>query len=258
MDVVGYNKQAWNGLVEKGDRWTVPLSDAEIDMARKGIIQLVLTPTLAVPVSWYPPLRNAKVLALASGGGQQVPALAAAGADVTVFDISEKQLQQDRLTCEKYDLKVDCILGDMMDMSVLPDTTFDLIFHPCSNAFIPALEQVWKSCYRVLKPGGVLMWGFTKAESMLLKHDKEAGSYELKYSMPYSDIHSLSDEERAVYTDVNEPLIFGHSLESQIGSLLREGFLLTDLFEDNWGGNDPLDAYFPAFVAARAIKKTTL
>ncbi len=258
MDVVGYNKQAWNALVEKGDRWTVPLSDAEIDMARNGLPQLVLTPTLVVPAAWYPPLRQARVLALASGGGQQVPALAAAGAEVTVFDISEKQLMQDKLTCEKYGLTVECILGDMMDMSVLPDGAFDLIFHPCSNAFVPTLEQVWKSCHRVLKPGGVLMWGFTKAESMLLKHDKEAGAYELKYRMPYSDIHSLSDEERAVYTDVNEPLIFGHSLESQIGGLLREGFLLTDLFEDNWGGNDPLDTYFPAFVAARAIKKTTL
>jgi len=37
------------------------------------------------------------VLRLASGGGQQGPILAAAGADVTVLDFSKSQLEQDAL-----------------------------------------------------------------------------------------------------------------------------------------------------------------
>ena len=78
--------------------------------------------------------------------------------------------------------------------------------------------------------------------------------FTLKYKMPYSDTESLTDEERSVYTDQSEPLIFGHSLDAQIGDLLKNGFVLTDIFEDNYGGADPLDPFFNAFVAARAVR----
>lgn len=254
MDIIKYNQQAWNDLVKKGDRWTVPIAASEIEKARAGKPELILTPKKIVPIEWYPVLKDANVLALASGGGQQVPCLAAAGANVTVYDFSAEQLKQDVLTCEKYGLKIQAIQGDMMDMSVLPSDSYEFIFHPCSNSFVPDLGPVWASCARVLKKGGVIMWGFTKAESMLLYKDPSTNVYTLKYKMPYSDTHSLTEEERSVYTNNNEPLIFGHSLEDQISVLLKNGFVLTDLFEDNWGGDDPMDEYFNAFVACRAIK----
>ncbi|MBK9319887.1 MAG: class I SAM-dependent methyltransferase [Bacteroidetes bacterium] len=254
MDIIAYNQQAWDGLVRKGDRWTLPYGDEEIELARQGKLNLVLTPKIPVPMSWYPPLKGLNVLALASGGGQQVPALAAAGAIVTVYDLSAEQLRQDIETCNKYDLKITAIQGNMMDMSSLPSAAFDLIFHPCSNCFAPDLKPVWASCARVLKKGGVLMWGFTKAENMLLFKDPQTNIYTLKYKMPYSDISSLTEEERSVYTKENEPLIFGHSLEDQIGELLKNNFHLTDIFEDDWGGAEPVDQYFKSFVAARAVK----
>jgi 2-polyprenyl-3-methyl-5-hydroxy-6-metoxy-1,4-benzoquinol methylase len=47
---------------------------------------------------WFPPLKGADVLCLASGGGQQGPILAATGANVTVFDNSPRQLEQDQRT----------------------------------------------------------------------------------------------------------------------------------------------------------------
>jgi len=254
VDIIKYNQQAWNDEVKKGNRWTVPFSIEQIEAARKGEISIVLTPFQPVPQSWFPPLKGANVLALASGGGQQVPALAAGGAHVTVYDFSEGQLQQDIETAAKFDLKIDAIQGDMMDMSSLPSNHFDLIFHPCSNCFVPDLKPVWSHCARVLKKGGVLMWGFTKAESMLLYKDPGTNVFTLKYKMPYSDTESLTDEERSVYTSQNEPLIFGHSLDAQIGDLLKSGFVLTDIFEDNYGGADPLDPFFNAFVAGRALK----
>jgi ubiquinone/menaquinone biosynthesis C-methylase UbiE len=254
VNIIKYNQQAWNDEVKKGNRWTVPFSVEQIEAARKGDISIVLTPVQPVPLSWFPPLKDAQVLALASGGGQQVPALAAAGAQVTVYDFSEGQLKQDVETAAKFDLKINAILGDMMDMSSLPSNHFDLIFHPCSNCFVPDLKPVWSHCARVLKKGGVLMWGFTKAESMLLYKDPATNVYTLKYKMPYSDTDSLTDEERSVYTSQNEPLIFGHSLDAQIGELLKSGFILTDIFEDSYGGADPLDPFFNAFVAGRAVK----
>jgi ubiquinone/menaquinone biosynthesis C-methylase UbiE len=254
VDIILYNQQAWDDEARKGNEWTVPVGESEIDQARTGYPHLVLTPRKVVPASWYPPLKGAKVLALASGGGQQVPMLAAAGAEVTVFDLSAEQLKRDEETCTKFNLPVKTVLGNMMDLSALPENYFDFIFHPCSNCFAPDLQPVWNGCARVLKSGGVIVWGFTKAESMLLFRNTD-DSYTLKYKMPYSDLHSLNEEERSVYTSKNEPLIFGHSLEDQIAALLRNGFVLTDLYEDDWGGREPMDAYFKAFVACRAVKK---
>src|SRR5688572_7033234 len=96
MDVLRYNREAWDRRVDEGDRWTQPVSPAIIESARRGELSLLLTPTKPVPREWYPPLKGARVLGLASGGGQQCPVLAAAGAHVTSYDNSPKQLARDR------------------------------------------------------------------------------------------------------------------------------------------------------------------
>ncbi len=64
-----------------------------------------------MPADWFPPIDGLKVLCLASGGGQQGPVLAAAGADVTIFDNSEKQLAQDRMVAERDDLTLRTVKG---------------------------------------------------------------------------------------------------------------------------------------------------
>lgn len=255
MNVVAYNQQAWDEQVRKGNTWTLPVGAQAIESARAGVFSIVLTPSQAVPADWFPALKGTRVLALASGGGQQGPILAAAGADVTVYDLSAAQLAQDDKTAREFGLKLTLVQGDMADLSALANASFDLVFHPCSNLFAPALVPVWKECARVLRPGGILMWGFCKAESLLLvEHPPGSQSFELRYRMPYSDQASLSEDERAVFLRDKEPLVFGHTLEDQIGGLLRNGFQLTHLFEDDWGGKQALDGYFKAFVAARAVK----
>jgi ubiquinone/menaquinone biosynthesis C-methylase UbiE len=200
-------------------------------------------------------LKGCKVLGLASAGGQQCPLFAAAGAIVTVLDLTPAQLEQDRKVADKFQLDLKCVEGRMEDLSAFADESFDLIFHPCSNCFTPDLTPVWKECSRVLRKGGILMWGFTKPESYLVvPHSGDAGDYRLKYRMPYNDFESLTEEEQSVYTKVKEPMIFAHSWDDQIGKLLENGFQLTHFFEDDWGGREPIDAYFKSFVAARAVK----
>ncbi len=49
MDVVDYNKQAWDHPVRHGNRWTLPVGSAEIAQARMGRWSVVLTPTRRVP-----------------------------------------------------------------------------------------------------------------------------------------------------------------------------------------------------------------
>ncbi|MCY8527410.1 SAM-dependent methyltransferase, partial [Bacillus atrophaeus] len=57
--------------------------------------------------------KGLKVLCLAAGGGQQGPILAAAGADVTILDNSEKQLQQDQYVAERDGLTLHTVKGSM-------------------------------------------------------------------------------------------------------------------------------------------------
>ncbi len=82
MDILKHNEKAWDAEVEKGNEWTKPVSSEDIEKAKKGEWEIVLTPTKAVPKDWYPKLDGAKVLCLASGGGQQGPIMAAVGAEV--------------------------------------------------------------------------------------------------------------------------------------------------------------------------------
>ena len=72
MDILAYNRQAWDNLVEAQDKWTIPVDHEVIERARAGDWQIVLTPLKAVPRDWFPPaLAGKQVLCLASGGGQQ-------------------------------------------------------------------------------------------------------------------------------------------------------------------------------------------
>jgi SAM-dependent methyltransferase len=255
MDVVSHNRHAWDQEVLRANDWTIPVDSAQVERARRGDWSVVLTTRKPVPRAWFPDLEGAQVLCLASGGGQQGPLLAAAGAAVTVFDNSPRQLGQDRLVAERDDLEIVTVQGDMADLSCFADETFDLIVHPCSNCFSETVRPVWRECHRVLRPGGALLAGF--ANPLLFCFDKERetqeGVLELRYAVPYSDVTSLSDAERA-RIDSDEPLCFGHSLEDQIGGQLEAGFVLTALYEDLHQEGDVSVAYFPGFLATRAVK----
>jgi SAM-dependent methyltransferase len=254
MDILAYNRHAWDRQVEKGDRWTVPVGPEVIARARRGDWQVVLTPTRPVPRDWFPALAGLEVLCLASGGGQQAPVLAAAGASVTSLDNSPRQLAQDRLVAGREGLNVVAVQGDMADLSAFPDGRFGLVFHPVSNCFVPQVRPVWREAYRVLRPGGVLLAGFTNP-ALYVFDDGEAdqGKLVARHAIPYSDVTSLTEEERRRYTDKGEPLVYGHTLEDQIGGQLDVGFLLTGLYEDRNPGH-PLAKLLPTSVATRAVK----
>lgn len=258
MDVHQYNRTAWDRKVSLGDRWTTPVSAQVIEQARAGDWQVWLTPTKPVPRDWFPSLEGAEILCLASGGGQQGPVLAAAGAAVTVFDASPKQLGQDRLVAHRDGLALRTVDGDMADLGVFDDEAFDLVFHPCANCFAPHVRPVWRECFRVLRPGGSLLAGFVNPLRYLFDDERrENGSLVVRHPIPYSDLTHLTEEERRqIVTERGQALEFGHSLEDQIGGQLDAGFLLCGFFEDRFDDPavDPISQYAPTFLATRAIR----
>jgi len=256
INVRWHNKIAWNNKVDRQDRWSVPVSTEAVEQARRGRLDLLLTPTKPVPAAWLPPLQATRTLCLASGGGQQGPLLAAAGAIVTVFDNSPRQLEQDRLVADRDGLTIETIEGDMADLSRFADGTFDFVLHPVSNCFVPDVRPVWRECFRVLRPGGVLLAGFANPVRYLFDDERaQNGSLEVRFAVPYSDTRDLGDADlhRLVLAPVH-PLEFGHSLADQIGGQLDAGFVLAGFYEDRYAdaNGDRISRYMDTFIATRA------
>ena len=252
MDIAKHNQAAWDGYVDKKDKWTRPVTGEDLREAENGRWTVLLTPSKPVPHHWFPKLKGLKVLGLASGGGQQGPILAALGADVTIFDNSEKQLMQDRMVSDRYNLNIKTVQGDMRDLSAFDTGTFDLVFNPCSIVFVPDVKPVWNECSRVLRHGGILMAGLINPVSFQVVESRNG--LILHHKQPYTDLHSLPEEKLRELIEAGEALEFGHSLTDQVGGQLEAGLVLTDMYEDQWNDGKAIDDYLPAFIATRSVK----
>jgi 2-polyprenyl-3-methyl-5-hydroxy-6-metoxy-1,4-benzoquinol methylase len=110
---------------QEGAKYTKTVSKEIIEKSKSGKWEITVTTDKPVPRNWFPKsLNGLKILCLASGGGQQGPVLAAAGADVTVTDISKKQLEQDEFVAKRDGLNLKTAQGDMSDLSDFNDEYF--------------------------------------------------------------------------------------------------------------------------------------
>ncbi|MCK9997180.1 MAG: class I SAM-dependent methyltransferase [Candidatus Krumholzibacteria bacterium] len=257
MDIRAYNRQAWDRKVAEKSLWTVPVDTMTIEAAREGEWRVILTPTKSVPREWFGDLADCDLLCLASGGGQQGPILAAAGARVTVFDNSPAQLAHDRLVAERDGLELRTIEGDMADLGAFAAESFDLIVHPVSNCFVSDLGPVWREAFRVLRSGGAILSGMMNPAYYCFDYElAEKGDVEIRHKLPYSDIADLDEATLEKHRQRGLPLEFSHSLTDQIAGQLEAGFLLAGFYEDDFGPDieDPISDYMPTMMATRAVK----
>lgn len=257
MDIREYNSAAWDGYVDSGIEWSIPVSSEEIGRARNDDWSVVLTPLKKVPREWFGEIHGKDILCLASGGGQQAPIFAAAGANVVSFDNSTKQLEKDKFVAERDHLRIVIEKGDAADLSRFEDGSFDLIFHPCSNCFMENLEPIWRECYRVLRRGGVLLSGMNQPLVYIFDRYAEEDEKVLKvrHTLPYSDLKSLTPEEQQIMMAKKEAFEFSHTLQTQIGGQIEAGFVIAGFYEDSWGEETRLlDKYTSTFMATKAVK----
>ena len=258
MNILEHNRQAWNRLSSAGIAWSQPVSPELIEDARQKRWEVSLAGG-TVPRSWLGDVAGKDILCLASGGGQQAPLLAAAGAHVTSFDISDTQLAKDKLVAERENLAIRIEQGSMTDLSRFGSAEFYLIFLPVSVNAVPDAQPVWRECFRVLRDRGILLAGFINPLAYLFEENDGSSPNQgltVVNRLPYAEYESFTEEERRSTIDTQSVFLWSHSLESLIGGQLAAGFVLTD-FQESYRTDDRapmINAYCPTYFATRAVK----
>ncbi len=242
------NSEVIDRWVADGWEWGKPITSEQYDAATRGEWNVLLTPTKPVPHEWFGELRGKKVLGLASGGGQQMPIFAALGADCTVLDYSEKQIESELLVASREGYKINAVRADMTKRLPFDDETFDIIFHPVSNCYVKDVYHVFSEAYRVLKKGGIFLAGMDNGVNYLVDENEK----EIVWSMPFDPTKDEKVREFLMRDDSG--MQFSHTLEEQIGGQLKAGFTLLALYDDTNGVGRLHEMNINTFIATRAVK----
>lgn len=242
------NAETIDRWVEEGWEWGIPIDHETYLRALAGDWSVRLTPTVPVPRAWFGELRGKKVLGLASGGGQQIPIFAAAGAECTVLDYSRRQLESERTVAEREGYAVTLVRADMTEPLPFADGSFDLIFHPVSNDYVREVLPIFRECARVLRKGGVLLAGLSNEVNFFVGEDERS----VVFRMPFDP--TVNEEQRRYLEKDDNGMQFSHTAAEQIGGQLRAGLTLTDLYDDTNGSGYLHEMNVKTFTATRAVK----
>ena len=249
MDYLEINSKTIDRWVDEGWEWGIPISHEVFEKAKNGVWDVVLTPVKPVPHVWFGSLKGKKLLGLASGGGQQMPVFCALGADCTVMDYSDRQLESEKRVSEREGYDIEIIKGDMTKTFPFADETFDIIFHPVSNCYIKDVYHVFRECFRVLKKGGILLCGLGNEVNYLVNDDETA----IANSMPFDPL--VNDTYMKQLAEDDCGVQFSHTIEEQIGGQLKAGFVLTDIYGDTNGEGRLHELNIETYIATRSVKK---
>ena len=180
--------------------------------------------------SWLPPrLDGLHVLCLAAGGGKHGPLYAAAGATVTVVDLSRVMLDLDRQVARERKIALEILQGSMDDLSMLVPGRFDLVVHPVSTCYVPDVARVFREVARVTKPGGLYVSQHKSPGSLQATIEPAAtGRYEIMHPQGGSAPLPPATPSRLREPGTQE---FIHSLSDLLGGICAAGFAIEDVCE---------------------------
>ena len=213
------NRRAWDGMVDARQRFTRPAKDADFRDPLKTVDGL----------GWLGgDIRGRRLLCLAAGGGRQSALYAAAGADVTVVDISPAMLDLDRQVAAERQLPVRTIEASMDDLGMFEAGEFEIVIHPVSTCYVPDVGRVYRELARVTAPGGLYISQHKQPAS--LQADVRPGPRGYELVEPYYRQGPLPAVVGSRHREAGT-LEFLHRWEELIGGLCRAGFVIEDLVE---------------------------
>ncbi|MEM6469840.1 MAG: class I SAM-dependent methyltransferase [Planctomycetota bacterium] len=174
-----------------------------------------------------------RVLCLAAGGGRQSAMYAAAGAEVTVVDLSGAMLELDRLAAAEHGFSVRILQTSMEDLSGLGHAEFDLVIHPVSTCYVPAVRPVYNEVARVIRPGGLYISQHKQPINLQASYARESGSYSLRHSYYHQHPVPPPETQSTATSRLRErgAMEFIHRWQELIGSMCQSGFVIEDLSE---------------------------
>lgn len=244
---LGRNRAAWNRLVESGSTFSKVATDDECARPLE-----VLDGRGWLPKS----VAGMDVLCLAAGGGWQSILYAAAGANVTVVDLSPAMLALDSREAERRGCSIRVVEASMDDLGPLGDSAFDIVHQPVSTCYVPDVAPVYREIARVLSVGGLYISQHKQPTSLQISHRDPRDRYVigLEYyregSLPDVPDRSYREERTAEYL---------HRWEQLVGGLCEAGFVIEALSEPYRG--DPAAApgefqhrgrYVPPYLRMKA------
>ena len=213
------NRAAWNRLAESGSQFAKVASDEEC-----------LNPLAALDGrGWLPKsVAGLDVLCLASGGGWQSILYAAAGARVTVVDLSPAMLRLDEREASRRGLSVRIVEASMDDLGGLNESAFDIVHQPVSSCYVSHVVAVYRQIARVLRGGGIYVSQHKQPTSLQVTHRDVKDRYVL--GLEYYREGPLPAVPDQSYREIGA-VEFLHPWAELVGGLCRSGFVIEDLVE---------------------------
>lgn len=215
-----HNQTAWDRMAAREHPLTQPATTEELQ-----------NPLPVVdPAGWLPKsIQGWKVLCLAAGGGRQSVLYAAAGAEVTVVDLSSGMLELDHRAAAKHGFAMRLVQTSMDDLTMLMEAHYDLVIHPVSTCYLREIVPVYQQVARVLRGAGLYICQHKTPTNLQATLDAPGGFYRLEHS--YYDKSPVSPPSAP--NRLREPgtMEFVHRWEEILGGLCRSGFVIEDVVE---------------------------
>jgi ubiquinone/menaquinone biosynthesis C-methylase UbiE len=223
-DLAEFNRARWNDLVDANVAYSRPMLELTPESAR----------AFLDPTGIMGDVAGKEVLCLASGGGQQSVAFALLGAQVTVFDLADKQLERDRKAAAHYGVTIRTIQGDMRNLDVFAANSFDLVYQAFSINFVPSVAPVFAEVARVCRPSALyrIEWFNPFTQLLTPEQDWNGEGYLLRHTyINGREVTALLgawtvDDENGGKREMDSPREFVHAFSAVINAMAENHFVI--------------------------------
>lgn len=251
--VLEHNRRAWDERVRRGQFHTETAREADFRDPMAVIDDC----------GWLEGnVRGRRVLCLAAGGGRHSALFAAAGANVTVVDLSPAMLDLDRKMAKERGFTVRVVEASMDNLPALANAGFDVVIQPVSTCYVPDVLAVYREVARVTAPGGLYISQHKQPATLQAEVLGSARGYTL--TEPYYRNGPLPEVVGGCLHRETGTVEFLHRWQELVGGLCRSGFVLEDLVEPRHGDAAAKpgtfrhrSAFAPPFVTLKARRAGT-
>jgi SAM-dependent methyltransferase len=243
-----HNQRAWDERARRNQRHTA-----------KALAKDLLNPLpILDPENWLGgSVRGQKVLCLASGGGLQSALFAAAGALVTVVDLSAEMLERDREVAARHGFQILTVQASMDDLGSLPMNYFEVVLQPVSTCYVPEVAPVYRDVARALRAGGIYISQHKQPASLQAETLNSGRGYLVVE--PADRNGPLPPALPCLHREA-DAVEYLHRWQDLIGQMCRAGFVVEDLVEPRSGASvlagpgtfEHRSAFLPPYVKIKA------